>query len=463
MVSSIRSRLWLSYAILIVTALSVVAVVLLIYLIRNPYAYRQVTTRLNTAEKMILRRRVELVNDPANKLLEDAADLFDVRVLVYSPDGYVLRDTRPGAESITLPQPGGIARRQPATRDASGRLWLYTLATLEDGNILLVTAPRPRVAGLSLFADELMPLFLGGAGMALLLSLVLAYVVARWVADPLQRMLLAARAMPSEAAKPVEPGGPREVQEVMRAFNSMLKRVQVSQASQREFVANVSHELKTPLTSIQGFAQAMLDGTAGTPEAQTQAAQVIYNESGRMHRLTVDLLELARLDAGTADLNMAPLDLPMLLNSVVEKFSPLAARAGVTISLKTEALSAISGDGDRLAQVFTNLLDNALKFTPAGGVVIVTTREEQAEVEVEVRDTGSGISVEALPYIFDRFYQEDASRALHGAGLGLAIVHEIVTAHGGKISVQSQIGQGTMVTVRLPLAKDNTYTVSTRK
>ncbi len=452
--SSLRSRLWFSYAALIVTALSVVAMVLLIYLIRNPLPYRQALERVHAAEKLILRRPAEFLDDSALGTLERTADLFDVRVVVYSADGEILRDT--GAGNLRLPRETPFPRKLSAARDASGRLWLYSRSALPDGKILLVAAPRPRVAGLSLFTDELMPLFLGGGAIALLLSLVLAFVIARWVADPLQKMLAAARTVPSEAAQPVEPRGPREVQDVMRAFNSMVERVQAGQKSQREFVANVSHELKTPLTSIQGFAQAILDGTADTPEARQQAAQVIYNESGRMHRLALDLLDLARLDAGTADLQMTPLDLTVLLGAVTEKLSPLAARAGVTVSAQSDALPPLVGDGDRLAQVFTNLVDNALKFTPAGGEVTLTARQEGAEAVVEVRDTGQGIAPEVLPHIFERFYQSDASRVRgerHGAGLGLAIAREIVAAHGGKISVRSQLGQGTAFIVRLPLAQ----------
>jgi two-component system sensor histidine kinase ResE len=261
--------------------------------------------------------------------------------------------------------------------------------------------------------------------------------------------------------------GPHEVQDLTRAFNAMVTRMQSSQNSQRDFVANVSHELKTPLTSIQGFAQAMLDGTADTPEARKQAAEVIYNESARMHRMVLDLLDLARLDAGTADLKMSPLNMPALLNAITEKFSPMANKAGVTISVNAPAnLPVLLADGDRLAQVFTNLVDNALKFTSAGGTIKVQAEMAQGEMQVSVSDTGRGIPASDLPHVFDRFYQVDISRSRgkkHGAGLGLAIVLEIVQAHGGRISVRSQEGQGTNFVVNLPLTQSAATTIVRRK
>lgn len=466
MFSSLRARLWFTYALLVFTALSVVAVVLLAYVIRNPPAYRQTFERVRAAQKLILARSSNILKETDRNLLEWTAENFEVRVIVYAPDGTILRDTLPDMDGIDLPTDGVTRRRLPVLRDAKGNLWLYSKSTFPNGNFLVVAAPRPRVAGLSLFADELLPLFLQGGAVALLLSLVLAFVIARWIADPLQRMLSAARAAPSVEIRPIEPRGPREIQDVMRAFNSMMGRVQASRTSQREFVANVSHELKTPLTSIRGFAQAILDGTAETPEARQQAAQVIYTESARMHRMVLDLLDLARLDAGTADLKMAPLDVTALLISIIEKFEPLAQHAGVTLSMQAAELPALVGDGDRLAQVFTNLVDNALKFTPAGGEVVFTAQRVDAELVVELRDSGVGIAPEALPHVFDRFFQADSSRARRdrqGAGLGLAIAQEIIGAHGGKISVRSQIGQGTTFIVRLPLAQPDATTIITRK
>jgi signal transduction histidine kinase len=260
--------------------------------------------------------------------------------------------------------------------------------------------------------------------------------------------------------KPISPRGPHEVQDLTRAFNAMISRVESSQKSQRDFVANVSHELKTPLTSIQGFAQAMLDDTADTPEARKQAAQIIYDEAGRMHRMALDLLDLARLEGGIADLEMSPVDIGVLLRSVVEKFIPQAQKAGIRLQTNIpENLPTLLGDGDRLAQVVTNLVDNALKFTPVNGQVTLSTVNIGAEMEISVTDTGPGVPEEAVARIFDRFYQVDPSRAggetaagRRGAGLGLAIVQEIVQVHGGRIGVRSEVGRGTTFVIHLPIA-----------
>jgi signal transduction histidine kinase len=329
------------------------------------------------------------------------------------------------------------------------------LRHLSDGRWLLLAVPRPEVPILTILSDELVLPVVGAGIIALMISLLVAFWLARWVGDPLQRVVAASRRMPSAEANPISLSGPHEVVELTQAFNEMNIRVQTSQKSQREFVANVSHELKTPLTSVQGFAQALLDGTANSPEAQKQAAQVIYNESGRMHRLVLDLLDLARLDAGTLDLKRSPLDVNALLNNIAEKFTLQARDGNVEFQMDTPCLPEISGDGDRLAQVFTNLVDNALKFTPAGGSIRLRTSRVGSGVQVEVADTGTGIPTEALPYIFDRFYQADSSRPggrKHGSGLGLAIVKEIIAAHGGKISVLSKPGAGTIFTITLPLS-----------
>ncbi|MFN8433250.1 MAG: HAMP domain-containing sensor histidine kinase [Anaerolineales bacterium] len=455
MLSSLRSRLWLSYAFLIVTALSVVTIVLFASLFRNPLLYRQTTERLNAVRTVMVTRLSEADAPPISILAMRNAQTFNVRVAVFSQTHELLFDTSTEAELI-FPTVKRLTRALPLTRDTNGAAWLYSVEKLPDGTFLMVATPRPRNSVLNIFSDEFIPVIVVGGGTALILSLILAFLVSGWIASPLQKVVNAAREMPSAEVKPLEATGPHEVQELTRAFNSMMARVLASQRSQREFVANVSHEMKTPLTSIQGFAQALLDGTANTQESQQKAAQVIYNESERMHRMVLDLLDLAKLDAGTAEMHMAPVNVRALLNSIAEKFAPQSQRAGVGITFNVlDPLPPLIADGDRLAQVFTNLTDNALKFTPQGGTVALNAFVETDKMHISVKDTGIGIPEADIPHIFQRFYQADPARKggeAHGTGLGLAIAHEIIVAHGGRISVRSHKGAGTTMEVILPLS-----------
>ena len=460
MFTSLRSRLWLSYAFVIAIALSIVAIVMLVFLIRNPFASREIQQRLRNAQDLVIATPQQFIDNPNS--LEGITQTYNVRTLVFNSARQLVFDSNPNTPPLPFPHRNLLGRNVQTARDANGEVWLYTFKRLSGDRILVVAAPRPRVPVLNIFTDQLLLPIVEGGLIAFLFSLVLAFALSRWVADPLQQIVVAARNYPegSEAMKPVSPRGPHEVQDLTRAFNSMVTRVESSQQSQRDFVANVSHELKTPLTSIQGFAQAILDDTADTPEARKQAAQIIYDEAGRMHRMALDLLDLARLEAGTADLKMSPVDIGALLRNILEKFTRQAQKAGVDLQVTIpEHLPTLIGDGDRLAQVFTNLVDNALKFTPAHGQVTLNAVNTGTEMEISITDTGIGVPKEALPRLFDRFYQVDPSRAggetaagRRGAGLGLAIVQEIVQAHDGKISVRSEVGRGTTFVIHLPLA-----------
>lgn len=454
MFSSLRSRLWLTYALLIAAALFVVAVFFLVYVIRNPLAYRQAIQKLNAIQGVLLARQDEWETLPPQRLqaiLIRQGNTLQTRILLLDKERKVIVDSDPLVPQLNLRH---LVRLNHTTYDENGQPWLFKAAVLENQNILVVAVPRPKPALLTILTDELMLPLLAGGSAALVLAFLLAFAISRWVADPLQRLVHAARAFSGENMRPLPLEGPQEVRELVAAFNQMIGRVQTGQKAQREFVANVSHELKTPLTSIQGFAQAILDGTADTPEAQKQAAQIIYEEAGRMHRMALDLLDLARLDSGIADLKREPLDANGLLHSVIERFTPQARAAGVRLEVETSPLPTIIGDGDRLAQVFTNLIDNALQFTPCGGQIVLRTLTVGDRVEIQVQDSGAGIPPESLERIFERFYRADPARQSgekHGAGLGLAIAQEIVLAHGGKISVRSTQGQGSTFIVHLPL------------
>ena len=473
MSASLRSRLWWSYVLVTIAALAVVAVVLFIYIIQNPSTYRQASARLTVVAALLRKNEAGLINSTPAELqaqIERVDNTYDTRIVIFNIKRQAVADSRAAQQSsIEMPLLPRL-RVSSVLRDQNGQSWLYIIQHLSNGRWLLVAVPRPIVPLLTILSDELMLPIFGAAIVALVISLFVAFWLARWIGGPLQQVVVASRHMPSAATNPLASHGPREVQELTRAFNEMNTRVLASQKSQREFVANVSHELKTPLTSVQGFAQAILDGTADTPESRQQAARVIFDEAGRMHRMVLDLLDLARLDAGTLDLQRAPVDLPALLNNIAGKFAPQARAAGVTIRVEAASLPTILGDGDRLAQVFTNLVDNALKNTPSGGQITLRAEQAGSAIQVDVADTGSGIPADALAYIFERFYQADPSRPggkQHGTGLGLAIVKEIVGAHGGKISVRSRPGpalsenegSGSTFTVTLPLETPETRTI----
>jgi two-component system sensor histidine kinase ResE len=233
----------------------------------------------------------------------------------------------------------------------------------------------------------------------------------------------------------------------------MAAQVKATQQAQRDFVANVSHDLKTPLTAITGWSQALLDGAADTPDEQQRAAQTIHDEAERMARLVNELLDLARLESGQLQMKMRPVDLSEIMADVYHSHVPQARARSIDLELENPGPLMVHGDPDRLTQVFTNLADNALAYTPTGGKVRLVTRADDGWAEGIVTDNGPGIPEEELPRVFERFYRLEKSRARsedgRGAGLGLAIVHELVTAHGGRISVSSSLGLGTAFVVRL--------------
>jgi signal transduction histidine kinase len=470
MSSSLRARLWLSYALLVLSALTVTALFIIVYLIRNPFVYRQTFTHLQDIEAILQTNQPGLGSLPIDSLLpilKQYDQTYDVRLLILDKNRQLQADSRAGSSpALSQPRLLRILILNRVIKDDSGAYWLFIAEKLSDERWLLLAVPRQKVHLLTIIRDDLFLPFIEASALALILSLVIAFGVARWIADPLQQVVAASRQMPARQAAALPLKGPREVQTLTRTFNEMTARVQASQKSQRDFVANVSHELKTPLTSIQGFAQAILDGTADTPEARQQAARVIHDEAGRMHRLVLDLLDLARLDAGIADFQRAPVDIPTLLDSVVEKFTPQARKTGISFQVQAPALPPLIGDGDRLAQVLTNLVDNAMKFTPGGSQIILSTLQVGNEIEVSVTDSGIGIPSAEIAHIFDRFHQADPARKggeKHGAGLGLAIVKEIVQAHGGTISVRSAPGEGSTFTVMLPLTPPADKSVAKRQ
>src|SRR5579859_79860 len=240
--------------------------------------------------------------------------------------------------------------------------------------------------------------------------------------------------------------GPRDARSLARAFNSMATRLQDSETHRRGLLADVTHELRTPLTVIQGSLEAMLDGVYPADPAHLTP---IVDETHVLARLIDDLRTLSLAESGTLTLHREPTDLGVLAGETAAAFRPQAEAAGVSLALEvSDDLPLLSVDPVRLSEVLNNLVANALRYTPSGGSVTISGKPtEDGGAVLEVSDTGAGIAPNALPHVFDRFYKSADSR---GSGLGLAIAKNLVAAHGGQLSVASETGKGTVMTVRLP-------------
>jgi signal transduction histidine kinase len=247
--------------------------------------------------------------------------------------------------------------------------------------------------------------------------------------------------------------GGGEIARLATSFNSMAEQIQRSNQVLRDFVANVSHDLRTPITIVSGFSQALLDRAAEPDDA----AEVIHEEAEKMQRLVEDLLQLTRLESGLMRLERQPIDVTPFLERMVERIRHAAPREEIP-ALRVHVaphLPPIDADPVQLERTLHNLIGNALEYTPAAGTITLTARSaERGWVEIAVSDTGNGIAAEDLPRVFERFYRSDKSRErTHGhSGLGLAIVREIVEAHGGRVTVTSKPGQGTTFRLTMPTA-----------
>ncbi|MCS7172808.1 MAG: cell wall metabolism sensor histidine kinase WalK [Armatimonadetes bacterium] len=225
----------------------------------------------------------------------------------------------------------------------------------------------------------------------------------------------------------------------------------------RELIANVSHELRTPLTSIKGFAETLLAGALHDARHARKFLEIIELEANRLMKLVDDLLELSRLETKGVTFELRPVDLDRVCRGVVERTLPRAEEAGIQMCYTGEGPLMVLADPDRVEQILTNLVDNALKFTPEGGEIRVQARREGAEGVVTVQDTGRGIPPDDLPHIFERFYRAERSRTRRegGSGLGLAIAKHLVEMQGGRIWATSQPEQGSAFCFSLPLVPED--------
>ena len=291
------------------------------------------------------------------------------------------------------------------------------------------------------------------AAIALPAAVILGILVAQYITRPLQRLTAASQRM-AEGRFDVQVSVDRsdEVGRLSNAFSTMAHRVGEAQDQMRTLVANVSHDLKTPLTSILGFSQALRDGSATQDPDVRHMGEVIHDEASRLSTRLNDLLLLSELESGEALLQRDEIDLRLLLEAAVKRIEPAAAARHVRLTNELADGVTVDADGAKLERAVENLLDNARKYTPEGGEIQTRLYQQNGTASIEVANTASDISAEELPRLFERFYRRDRSRAQGGGtGLGLSIARQLVELHGGTLDAALRDGH-VAFTVRLPVS-----------
>ncbi len=302
------------------------------------------------------------------------------------------------------------------------------------------------------FLDRMQQILIIGAALAVVVGLATGALLSRSLTAPLQRLAAAARAVAGgDLNQQVRAEGSAEMVDVAQAFNEMTAALGESERQRQSMVADIAHELRTPLSVVQGNLRAILDGVYALESAEIAR---IYDETRLLGRLVDDLRELALADAGQLRLNLRPADLAPVIRSTVENLLPVAEAEEVALLAEVpNDMPAIRADPDRVVQVLRNLLVNALRHTPPGGSVTVMARLVPGVVEVTVADTGEGIAPQDLPHVFERFWRADPARVRSGGtGLGLSVAQSLVEAQGGRIWAESELGRGTTFRFTLPIA-----------
>ncbi|HVY69206.1 MAG TPA: HAMP domain-containing sensor histidine kinase [Verrucomicrobiae bacterium] len=397
-------------------------------------------------------KRREIRLSPAVQAQYNEADTNSFYYAIWTRDGTLIKQSSNAPAGLVHPRHGDADLR-PHLRDNSPYRESYVFTELNECALVgrSITADLRKIRGFALW--------LWGAGVAVLaLGMGGGWMLTTGALRPIEDIGTAAmRIAAGNLSERVAGADARnELGRLAGVLNSTFARLESAFAQQKQFTADASHELRTPIAVLISEAQTTLARERSAADYRETVEQCLETAQ-QMRRLTESLLELARFDAGQEPLNRQPFDLADLTRAVVESIQPLAGRRGVQIHCDLAPCPAF-GDADRLVQVITNLVGNAIHYNRAHGEVRVATRVEKGTPALTVSDTGPGIAPEDLPRIFERFYRADKSRGRSEGrcGLGLAISKAIVDGHGGTIEVQSEVGKGSTFTVRLPASAEPT-------
>ncbi len=326
-----------------------------------------------------------------------------------------------------------------------------------DGQVVLAVFTH---TDLTYLEPNTLPIFrqlLTSFGVAVAVSIMLVFISSSKITQPLKEMSHMTKAIAKgDLTKRVEIQSNDEIGLLAQSFNDMAQELSKQEELRTGFVANVSHELRSPLTSIHGFAQGMYDGTISQDE-QKQYLQIILDETTRLKKLIRELLDLSQIESGTFPLNKKVYDINEQIRRVLIRYLDMIEEKGIDVEVNfKQDFCMVCADWDRIEQVLVNLIDNAIKFTPKDGKITLWSHECDGKVLVGVTDTGEGIPREDIPFVFERFYKSDKSHTeKKGTGLGLSIVKKIIEEHGHTIKATSMPGSGASFTFSLDLAQED--------
>ena len=418
------------------------------------------------------------ISDPAHvdpELVRAVDTAADGRVTVVLPDGRVTADSEANParmENHRTPsrtellhafagQVGWDIRRSATL----GIPFLYVAAPCKGGAAVRIAVP---ISAIDAHTAAIRARVLGGTALAFLPAVLAAALLSRWLSGRFALVMLHANelAQGNFRSRTPHPGGgefgrlaetlnetAKNLQQTMEQLQREHAELERLERIRKDFVINVSHELRTPLASIQGYTETLLDGALTDPDHNLRFLGIIRQNAERLARLTEDLLTLSRIEQKRQALNFEPHALGRLLQDAMDLVRPMAAKNSLDLRLgPSSATGEVWCDREAVHQILTNLLENAIKYTPAGGSILVGAHPKGRFVEVFVRDTGIGIPGEDVPRLFERFYRVDKarSRELGGTGLGLSIVKHLVAAHNGAVRVESTLGRGSTFFFTLP-------------
>ena len=445
--SSLQVRLVLGFVFILIVALTIVGLAANFAVEQQTDQFEQesYTAQEERYHRFVSRYVVErrLWNADRSVLqsaLERIGLVTDTRVVLYDKGGVLVADSHP--EFPLGDHSKGTKGQAFPIRQAGNVVGAYTVSTLPSA--------RPDPAEIARAVNRSLVL---AAISAAALGTLLIWLLSRRTLAPLRSLSAVAKRLGGgDLSHRAKASGPSEILQLTHSFNFMAAELEEAERRRRNLTADVAHELRSPLSNIQGYLEAMRDGLVQpTPET----LDTILGQAVHLSRLVEDLRLLAQIEAGALQLQPTLTSLEELAQANVEAARPRAEAKGLSLSVAVEdPLPDVEIDATRISQALGNLLDNAITHTPGGGRVSVSLQAEPDRVTMTVSDTGPGIAPEDLPHLFDRFYRTDSSRsrATGGAGLGLTIARRLIEGHGGTIKVESKLGQGSRFVVTLPIS-----------